>query len=341
LALKRLLTVGAVTAAVAIGCQWNPSHDNPLDPMSDRYSPNGSLNFKVLTLIQQPIVGATVLIDELGLYVLTDSSGRAHFDNLPADSYWVRAFRDTPGLAQYGRDSLLVAVTPHGSLDTTINLDGLPSFTFVAANAISSIDSGTQHFPDYQVLLKASARDPDGPADLVRVQAKLTDAINHDTLSVTLSYALDSLFWSVIIPSDSFYNGHIENALILPFEFEAFDVAGRPSLPTPAYMARVIHNQPGINVPPQPDPFPVLQWDFPLYNELPYANLFNFLVRIYRNFPQRQVIYERLLVPNNSSGYSHRIQSPLPPGTYEWEVWVIDLYGNSSRSARLPIQVTQ
>lgn len=301
--------------------------------------PPGSLSLRVLTLTQQPIVGATVLITEVGQFALSGADGMAHFGELPVGDWWVRAFRAEDVGAIYGRDSLLVMVRSLVESDTSIRLDALPIFSSVSANSVAYAEIRTQPDPYYFVRLKATVIDPDGLADLTRVESRLIDPSRADTLSVGLRFNPDSSFWWVDIPSDSFPDRLIDNALTLPFTLQAFDVAGNGSPLERAYLARVIHGVPSL-LPVQPEARPFLRWNYSLYNEFSGITLFNYRIRIYRNTDERPLAHEQQVVPDNSSYNEYRTLVQLPSGNYLWEVWVLDLFGNSSRSAKDPLTIS-
>lgn len=294
----------------------------------------GSVRLRVLTLGQQPIADATVLITEIGRFTLTDANGYARFDDLPPGPLWLRAYREIQGDAIYGRDSTQVTIVSASLVDASINLDALPSFTRATANSLAFTANREQEVPTYFLRLKAEVFDPDGPADLRRVEVKWIDSYHQDSLLISLGYDFVSTLWTADVPSDSFYDGQIENALTLPFKFQAFDFAGNASPSTEAIMARVIHGFPDAQS-VLPEQFPELIWQYERFTEFSNIHLFNYDVRIYRFLVREELVYDTLVPPINFRENRHRVGVNLPPGNYSWEVSVLDLFGNSSSSPRI------
>ncbi len=333
--MKRLLSIVVFCIAALSGCQWDPPRDNPLDPGSNAYHyPFGMLRVHALTLIQQPISMATVLLPELGRFLISDDSGLVEFDEVPTGTWWVVAYRDINGSAVYARDSARVTINVKQSSEVSLRLDALPRFTSAYAVSLVTSESETED-PHYFIRLKATVTDPDGPQHLERVESVFMDTLHNYSIHVDLQYNTnrDSAFWWTDIPPDSFRNSSTGNALYLPFTFRAFDFAEKASPPTTAFVARVLHGVPTFSD-PQQDLFPNLEWSYTYYNELDDTTSFNYLVKIFRNTPELPEIYRRTVIPRNLASRSHTVEERLPLGRYLWEVWVLDNFGNSSRSRR-------
>ncbi len=322
--------------ATLSGCQWDPPHDNPLDHGSNAYHyPFGSLTVQVQTLNWQPVAAATVLLPELGQFAVSDDSGLVHFNEIPTGTWWAVAYREISGRAVYARDSAQVTIVVKNDSELSLQLDALPEFISTYAVSVSSADSANQPDPDYIIRLKATVLDPDGITHLARVEAFLIDTLRNYYLTLDLQYSTnpDSAFWWKDIPANSFPNQSTDNALFLPFTFRAYDFAGKASPPRTAFVARVLHGVPGIQDPLQ-DFLPHLEWNYTYWNELTDISTFNYLVRIYRESPELTEIYRRTIIPGESASGEHYVEVPLANGTYLWEVWVLDNFGNSSRSRR-------
>lgn len=307
---------------------------------------SGGLKITILTLNSQPIPGATVQVREpngvVGRYAITNALGEAEFAILPAGSVWVTAFRENGGAA-YGRDSIRVDIFTAQIADTSLSLNALPSFEKVVVNAIAYADNPQQAEPFYFVRLKAVVDDPDGSFHLRRVEARAIDFAHEDTIRTSLRYfpndIPDSIYWGADIQSDQFYNSLIDNVVAIPFEFFAYDAAGGSAPPTSTILVRVLHGYPDA-AQVQPEQYPQLRWIYTYIDDLQDTSLFNYLVRIYRTSFPSSLAYERLVAPNEGTQNLHVVDRLLPSGgiDYEYEVWVIDLYGNSSRSPRIPFR---
>ncbi|MDP8228948.1 MAG: hypothetical protein P9M15_05795 [Candidatus Electryoneaceae bacterium] len=317
---------------ILIGCGWDPPRDNPLDPNHYRYRPiedNGSLAVQVLTLSQQPVEDAIVELTEAGLILRTDQDGWARFEEVAIGDWWVHAFKQADEGPVYARDSIQVEIRQSTHIETNFRLDAQPYFTNTVVNAVAyqEVNRGTVY---YNLYLRANVEDPDGAVDIDSVTWLWNDDIS---LTGEFEYRLDSSFYGATIPSDSFSTGSIDAALNAPFFFEAFNAAGHSVRSNEVYPARVIHDAPETqDLELKFGPAPGLQWYY-ILTEFPDLSQFNYLIKIYQiGDAPGQTVYERLIAPTDNSSVYHQLPEPLPVGSYYWYVWVIDLFGNSSRS---------
>ena len=334
-----ILCLSALSALV--GCDLDPPHDNIFDPDNPNYRPVGNLLINVRTLdLQMPIADATVLLPELKRLGTTDRNGEVLFSELPLGEWWVVAYRDVISDTVYGRDSVMVTIGQAVQTDTLLGLDALPTFTSVKVNSITTVKrEGGDEYKVIVARLKARVIDPDGAADLERVEWKLLDTL-HDPIQVLMHGILtiyqnpDSAYWWAEIPSDSFPGNTLSNSLTLPFTFEAFDEAEKSSEST-AYLARVINDVPTLQaVGSKPPPHPDLRWQF--YWDLQFPNIesFYFLVRIYKDHVPPILAYEEKVDPDISGYFRCTVKDSLESISYLWEVLAVDLFGNYSRSVQ-------
>lgn len=301
-----------------------------LDPLPQT---PGSLSMQIINYNQQPIKDATALVTltNFDLSKRTDSLGLANFDDVPAGEWWVSAFRtDIPGPI-YARDSILVVINTGAPTYVSLRLDALPYFVDVSVNAITI---AFQHRAFNKLRLKARVEDPDGPSDLDYVEYQFEDTLTGDVISGRLAYNLESAYWVVEIPSENLPGGNIDNATNAPFRFFVFDDKGN-SVATESSLLKVIHNAPDLN--PRdiaPTPRPTLRWIYHLTDEFSDTTQFNYLVEIHQTYPDQFLFYDTLLVPIVQNNPSHTVDRPLQAGDYEWYIYVIDNFGNYSRSER-------
>ncbi len=410
------------------GCQWDPDHVNPFDPVSDLYEPKGNLEIfvsdtisepisraevridslglilltndegvvrftnlpvgefmvmaerrettgasfeadsilvdilenttatdtfslkaipgvhniivQVLNLDRLPIVGARVTVDEKGWYSDTDEDGLVSFDNIQSGEWTIIAFKDNGGEAKYAKDTITVVTNVSPTVTAAMTLDALPYFERVSVNSLTiRTDPYDDATIQTRIRLKASVNDPDGENDIRRVIWRWQE------LSDTMDYNLndDSLFFEDIL-SDDIFPVSIEEALSAPFHFEVYDKSEK-SVQMDTTLIRIIHRFPSIDE-AQSIQQPELNWRY-IYG-YDFGNdgghlRFYYLVRIYRNDPQNNVIaYERAIVPSVIPDMSHTVEEPLEVGAnYYWYVWVIDHFGNFSRSERHDINNIQ
>ncbi len=401
---------------IFIGCQWDPPHDNPLDPQNYRYNPSGSLKFilldtldltpinraevrlpelslcklsdssgivefpavkpgnwwvfaerrgenelkpyaldsilvylqdrqarcdtiklralpptsgrliiRVLTLTSIPIYKSTVMINELGRFAFSDSSGYANFGEIPVGRYWVRAFKNSNSEIIYGLDSTEVEIRQGALTTKDIYLDALPSFSSISVYSfVYKIYADS--LPIYQIHFKANVIDPDGQHTLDSVKWRL------DTMSAKLSYLPDSGFWKAEEPASRFPSASPDWLISRPVYFEATDRARYSAISQPTYLWRVIHDVPVLFAPAF-EHQPEFNWNFEWTSSFPDTTSFYYLIRII-DINTNQIVYQRNIIPNIPPRTRHRCEEYLPDFIYFWEVWALDYLGNRSRSVR-------
>ena len=309
------------------GCSWDPQHTNPVDPRSPYYQETGDLCITVQTLNRQPISGATVLIKELGRFTETNAEGIGVLQDLPVGSWWVVSYRDNNPAAIYARDSILATIRNLERSDLNLQLDALPRFESTSVTAWTKAVSDNEN--SYRAIFRARVNDPDGLADLAIVKWVLPDLIED-----TLRYMPDSVYWWSETPGDSFPTGSLDDIQGLPVYFEAMDFGGNLSRSDPTYLWRVIHDVPQLLLPhPAPDTTK-LNWtfqadDFPRRD----STQFNYIVRIFTNDIPLALVYENVVPPppiNRVTDYPAVFRWQMVP--YNWEVRVLDRFGNLSQS---------
>ncbi len=313
-------------------CDWDPAHDSIFDPDNPLYRPIRSLRLTVLTLnVDIPIRDAVVQLPDVGRFGTTDSNGVAYFDDLPEGDWWVVAYRNSVPDTVYAADSVKVSIKLGVLTEASLRLDAVPSFISVTVNSIAQyVDSENNYI---YARLTARVFDPDGDADLHRVEWWLQD--NGVSMQDSLNFAPDpdSAFWWAEIPSEDFPGSNLSNTLTRPFTFEAFDYEENSSQST-AYLARIIYSPPDLTSVGQENP-PTLVWDFnwrlePLDWESSY-----FILNIYSTQSDESRFYRKQIPLNESSHREHDVEEELEVGgTYWWDVWVFDRFGNSARSLR-------
>jgi len=318
-------------------CEWDPPHDNVLDPDSPNYRPFGSLEVTVRTLDVPglPIAGAMVLLLEIGRFGTTNDSGIVRLRDLPEGTWSVIAYRDVYPDTVYARDTIAVDIYPAKLTRVDFHLDALPTFINTKVNAI------TQYVPEDRIVyarLTARVSDPDGIANLARVEWMLVDPDKGILMRDTLDfYNPDSAYWWADVPSADFPGGNITNALTLPFLFVAVDRVGNSSQSS-ALLARVLYRTAvPLNDQNEP-PNPTLRWNYSYGQEFTSPEEFYFFLHIYDG--DNRIVYQRQIIPDNAGYWVHNVEDALGIGSYyEWDIWVVDLYNDQVRSVREMFQV--
>ncbi len=294
----------------------------------------GQLSVQVLDKGSRPIETATVIITEHGKFALTNENGNALLEDIPPGDVWVTAYRSEPLEPVYVSDSLLVSINPGGLSYASFRLDALPEFIEVSATSNGYGLATASIF--HRVRLKARTQDSDGPSDVRYVTYSYNDTTNGLILGDTLEWYAnqDSMYWWMEIPSDSFYNGNIDNARNSSFLFKAIDADGNIAQASTSVL-NVIHYYPQVDpLVVNPQNQPTIQWYYYWRDEFRDTTLFNYLLRITKEDIEPIVIYDTLIVPISQSNPSHQVADVLEQGNYYFYIWVIDRFGNFSRSLR-------
>jgi hypothetical protein len=310
LLMMRFIVWLCVAVVVCCSCEWDPPHDNILDPDSPNYRP-------------PPII----VIGSLEVAVRTMS-------DLPQGEWQAIAYRDTRSDTVYAHDTITVEIQPAKLTRATFHLDALPSFVGTKVNAI------TQYEQDDRTIyahLTARVADPDGIADLARVEWMLVDPDQGILMRDTLDfYNPDSAYWWVDVPSADFPGGNITNALTLPFRFVAVDDAGNSSQSS-ALLARVLYRVAGLLNDQKEPPNPTLRWNYSYGQEFTSPEEFYFSLHIYDG---ESIVYKRQIIPDVAGYWVHTVEDTLEIGrSYEWDVWVVDLHNDQVRSVSEMFQV--
>lgn len=302
------------------GCISDAPRDNPLDPAQgirvsgkvERYYNNSG------------IPNAMIRLQPGNFSALAAADGSFAIDHIPAGNYTLSA-----GATGFRGDSLTLELRQ--SAAANFKLDALPLFR--------SISLTTQHIStfiaprdSFFVTMTAAADDPDNRSDVKTVWYHIP---GYD-------YA-DTLFEAS--PQEKIFTGELDigrlglasiHELIgKPFVFYVEDLPGAVSASEAVYISRIIAETPRglapINAAVTP-PFQ-LHWQ-PL--ALPYP--FTFHIEIKKvNFTFLTLAGEIRDIPPGS--VSATFSGSLQPGEYIWLLYVVDEFGNRSRSLENPFIV--
>jgi len=311
-------------------CFNNADRDNPLDPRSGKYQNFGGLEGHVYTYYApfQPISSAMITLIPGNQITFTDNEGAFSFNNIKPDSYLV-----TVNYVNYGSDSARVQILSHKTISIQFNLDGLPQLDSLIL--ITGFEYKNYPFdPSRLIECTTKVFDADGPADIASVAVIIPQINFKDTLDVTQTVGT---YHKRIEESDLQIN-NIEGLLGLPFFIEIIDKVGKICLYGPKYFVRVIDNEPEINTPSKFDvvsSLPTLKW-----NQIQLSFLFSYKIEIYA-FSGYDIIIPAIRTYSNISPdiNEFQISKPLKSGLYLWTVYIVDTFGNWSRSKPATFQV--
>lgn len=319
------LPVPALFAVLFLsGCLGDVPRDNPLDPLSGGFEDSGSVTGRTARYYPPypAISGVRVRLEPLGLAVMSDSDGRFTFGDVPAGSY--RLVAETDGFAP-ASDSVTVRAGRMSELTRLMRMDGLPEIAEVSLSSVHVSRWWPPPEDQYRLEVAVAVEDPDGVQDIESVWVEIPALSFVDTLTAGQVFGR----YTASIPASELQGG-LHAALGHSVVVKARDFVGAEVASTPRTIARIIDDVP-IAADPQgleavDDPRPVLTWKLML---LPYP--FTYRVDVVVDDPNvPRVVQTASGISPDSTSY--RLESPLPEGTYYWVVWVVDAFGNRSRS---------
>lgn len=312
-----------------MGCGDAP-RDNPLDPMSDGFRDEGGISGRV-TGLYPPFPGrpgVQVRLIPVGpagrpeLATRTDGEGRFALNDVPAGPYAVEA--DEEGFAG---EADTVTVAAGAVAEVMVQLDALPVVIEQSLRSVHILRWPPLE-PVFQLEVEATAEDPDRPQDLAG--ASLVVPTLEFSAELVETEPGTGIFAATFDEGELPAPG-VEALLGQTVRIEARDVSGNAGLGPSQSLVRVIEQSPQTQSPQFPDVVsarPVLVWQ---PAQLPFA--FTYRVDVFvvnaAGIPTLVASYENL-DPNQTS---LQVQEDLASGEdHFWTVWVVDAFGNRSRS---------
>jgi len=318
-----------VVMLLVLGCQWDPPHDNPLDPKV-LSAPLAKISIQVIDLDRDPIKNAKVILREPDSDRIssTDSLGWAHFINLPVDSvWWAVADRNNGELVKYAVDSVQVTSSLEEPVVEVLSLDALPYFSMVsvtsAHNQLIETDS------ELKIILKAEVIDPDGLHDIETITWEFDTESLHLIGNLQYHPNTDSLFYFVELDT-SVFKGSIGLALTAPINFVVTDIA-QNTVSANASLIRIIRGYPITRDVPWADSL-LIDWGYRWSDDFEPGDIWHYVLQIEKQNPglTRSTIFHTI-IEDQSQSIDYWVYG-IPPGNYDYCVWVIDEFGNYSRS---------
>jgi hypothetical protein len=319
----------ALGLAAGVGCGDAP-RENPLDPLSEGFRDEGAISGRV-TGLYPPFPGrpgVQVRLIPVGpagrpeLATRTDDDGRFALNDVPTGPYVMEA--DEEGFAG-AADT--VSVTAGAVAEAMIQLDALPVVTEQSLRSVHILRWPPLE-PVFQLEVEAAAEDPDRPQDLAGASLVVPDLDFSAELVETEpgTGVFAATFDERELPAPG-----VESLLGQTVRIEARDVSGNAGLGPPQSLVRVIEQSPQTQSPQFPDVVstrPTLVWQ---PAQLPFA--FTYRVDVFvvnaAGIPRLFDRYENI-DPNQTS---IQVEEELASGEdHFWTVWVVDAFGNRSRS---------
>lgn len=316
------------TALLLSGCFGDVSHENPLDPRSDRFIKTGVLRGQVTTYYQPFLAlrGVTIELSPQNLSTTTDADGLFSFREVPVGEYWVFA-RDP----RYVKDSVRVTVQQEVPQRVQFKLDALPQIDAFVGRTFH-VGSLPPEEDVYFALFEAEVSDPDGPADIARVTLEIPALGLQDTMQATATAGLfDFRLFGSELP-----RGELHSAIGYAIRLNVRDRLGSRANPKELILFRIIDQLPKAETPRDLQVVtarPLLSWS-PM--TLPFP--FRYRVRVTRVVGGVSTLaWESPALEEQNTTVA--VDRTLASGEYRWTVSVSDEFGNTSTSAPAAFRV--
>ena len=322
----------ALVAGLA-GCLGEAPHDNPLDPLSDEFRDEGTVEGRVTGIYPpfegRPGVRLRLVPLEGGAEVMTTTGADGAFrvSRLPSGPYAVWA--EGEGLRP---DADTVTVEVGGTAEVDLPVDALPVVTSQAARTVH-IERWFPETPLFRLEVEAQATDPDRATDVDGVALVVPDLGFRVPLAEVGPGRYASTF-----DGDALPEGQVQALLGRALYVEATDVTGNTGVGPPLALVRVIEQTPltarpqGLEVVSENPP--VLEWR---PASLPFAFTYRVDVSLVDGAGVPNLVESASALAPATTTYA--VRQPLPSGDYVWTVWVTDGAGNRSRSKEAGFRV--
>ncbi|MBN2378802.1 carboxypeptidase regulatory-like domain-containing protein [candidate division WOR-3 bacterium] len=299
-------------------------HDSPYDPESPDYRGEGSVLGWVKTRTGEPIPGITLVVEPettITQLQLSNEEGFFEFKNIAAGGCKLTAEKEG-----FATDSTWLEVKVGGEDTVTFFLDILPQFTFCKITTRHVLDN-------VHVFFQASVTDGDGPVDVESVIAWVPDLID----TIELNYDSETQTYWKIVEVNELEIGSVENLIGKDCLFLISDKANQKVLSEPVRLARVIYPTPEVISPTNFERVgknPTLVWH---RTNLNYP--FTYAVELidYEEGVPHVTIWVKEHIESDDT--SVVVPLDLSPDIYSWAVWVVDEFGNRSRSKQAGFEV--
>lgn len=326
-------TLLAVLCVALAGCLGEAPHENPLDPLSDQYRDEGTVEGRV-TGIYPPFEGRpgvrlrlVPLAGGAEMATTTGAGGTFRLARVPSGAYALHA----EGEGLRARTDT-VAVEVGGTAEVDLPVDALP---VVMAQALRTVHI-ERWFPDvplFRLEVEAEVTDPDRATDVDAVALVVPDLGFRAPLVETTPGR-----YVATLDANSLPDGQVQSLLGRQHRIEVTDVAGNVGLGPLLALVRVIEQTP---LTARPQGLEVLTQNPPVLEWRPASLPFGFTYRV------EVFLVDGAGIPNLVEGAdglgpavtTYAVSQTLPAGDYFWTVWVTDAAGNRSRSKEAGFRV--
>ena len=304
------------------GCVPDPSHDNPLDPLSPRYTTAAAVSGTVTELSnpQQGLCRALVTIYPDHAAAVTDSAGRFTIGGVfPGQKMITFACDD------FAPDSMAIDVRAGEKRQVGIGLNGLPliSGTSILTRKVDQLWPGPVYYADVNAMVD----DRDGNKELDSVWLSIGD---DGELVIPMTYNYKSRQASAEFSSDTLPYGTLEEWLMGRNLYVFAKDRNNTITSSPAFQAiRVIQQEALPTYPQNGDTVTVpfeMRWTAPSV-----SFNFSYSLRVVRVVSGDQILVSTP-PPFLPGILAYQYTGTLPSGNYFWTISIVDEFGNWSRS---------
>lgn len=337
----RLAIALALVLGLLAGCLDEAPHENPLDPLSEGFRDEGGIAGRVTSVL--PVGGSLegrpnvqvrmIPVGTAGrpeLATRTDGEGYFALHAVPAGPYAVEA-RDE-GLST---DSDTVTVLAGQVAETMLQVEAVPVVDEQSLRTVHIV-RWFPSVPIFQLEVEVEARDPDERGDIASAALVVPDPAGAPVALPLASVAGQPGRFAHVFDAEELPDG-VDGLLGRTLHVEVRDASGNVSAGEPISLVRVIEQSPQTQSPQggaTAEPSPTLVWR---PAQLPFAFTYRVDVFLVDGAGVPNLVEQQTAIDPAVTSYA--VQQTLAPGDYFWTLWVVDAFGNRSRSLEAGFRV--
>lgn len=322
---KGIRIAGVIFAFLVVKCVSDAPRINPLDPAL-----NNNLLLEVSGKVTRlntaiNIAGATLRLTPGPVLTQSQTDGTYRFEvTLTTGTYWLHC--EAPGFAA---DSVQLNLAPGQTVTQNFALNGLPEFTDISLATRHEANFIT--IEDFFLDLQVSVADADGPGEIKSVWCEIPTLGYVDTLRFLPQ---QQRFFARLLPQKVVQSRSLTPLEGQPFVIFVADQHGAVAVSQPQFIKRIIDGIPRTLAPNGTASVPFeFRWE-----SFPAPFSFRYRIEIFPNIniqlPPVVTIDE---IPADST--TMHFATPLDAGNYFWVLFVVDEFGNYSRSIQTTLNI--
>jgi hypothetical protein len=307
------------------GCMPDAERDNPFDPHLQVSEDVGQLKGRVTRLYFpfEGIEGVSITLSESGGSDRTDTDGEYLISDIPPGHYMVTANKHG-----YASDSSAIEIASGQILTDDFVLDGLPYILNSSITSEHSWSSPTKE--QFYSYFEVQIDDPDGLSDIDSVYVDV-QTLNF---SQRLTRVLNTNWYRATVTEDAFAGDPLEVLVGQEALFYIRDKIGNRINSSPQFLIRIIYPSPATILPNEEekmDERQLLVWE-------PFTHVVNFDFTFTVDVESFSQGWQRENIPPDSTSIviTELLDSQYP---YRWSVWIVDEFGNTSKSPYVTFSV--